>query len=233
MLESKKSKFAAAILAIAIIAYNAVLFAICDFKGHTGAFWTSWIFMLISFATMTVSGVVLGQKGRLLHDWLFNFPIIRHSAIYIAAEFVVSTVFIILESHVKWSIAFAVQFLLLCVYGIFAVSCLLSKEVIEDVHDNVSDKTLFIKLLRADTEMLVEKCSDAETKEQYRQLAGAIRYSDPMSNEALFELEKELALAVADCDKAIVANDFEGAKELCKKASLLLSERNKKCKALK
>ena len=113
------------------------------------------------------------------------------------------------------------------------VSCFLSKETIGDVHIKVSDKTRFIKLLGVDAQMLVEKCSDTETKRECHKFAEAVRYSDPMSSEALFELEKELALTVSQCDKAIEANDFVTAKDLCAKAILQLTERNKKCKALK
>ena len=129
--------------------------------------------------------------------------------------------------------AFAVQFLLLCIYGVCAVSCFLAKDTIDEVHNRVSDKTRFLKLLRVDAEMLVEKCSDAELKKQLQALSDAIRFSDPMSNETLFELEKDITLTVSECSKAVENGDFENANELCKKADLLLAERNKKCKALK
>ena len=223
----------ASVLGISFVAYNVILFVICGFAGHTGIFWMSWAFMLVAFAAMAGAGVVLGQKGMLLRDWLFGYPIIKHSTIYIIAEFLASTLFIILEDHIGWGLAFAVQFIFLCAYCICAFSCFLAKDTIENVHNHVSDKTRFIKLLRADAEMLVEKCDDADVKAECRKLAEAIRLSDPMSSEALFELEKDLALTVAECDKAVTAKDYCLAKELCAKAMLQLTERNKKCKALK
>lgn len=230
---SKKGKMVGAILAIIFVAYHVTLFAICGFAGHTSVFWVSWVFMLVAFAAITASCVILGQRGLFLRDWLFGFPIIKHSTVYVIAEFLVSCVFIIFEKSIRTGLAFGLQFLLLCVYGVCAVSCFLSKETIDDVHTKVSDKTRFIKLLAVDAKMLVEKCSDPETKEECRKLAEQIRYSDPMSSEALFELEKDLALTVSQCDKAIEAKDFVAAKEFCAKAMLQLSERNKKCKALK
>lgn len=189
--------------------------------------------MLVAFAAMTVSGVILGKRGLFLRDWLFGFPIIKHSTVYIIAELLVSCVFIMFENNIRQSWAFGLQFLLLCIYGICAVSCFLSKETIDDVRTRVSDKTRFIKLLGIDAEMLVEKCSDPETKEECRRLVESVRYSDPMSSEALFELEKDLALTVSKCDRAIETGDFAAAKEFCAKAMLQLTERNKKCKALK
>lgn len=230
---TKKRKMIAAILAIAFAAYHVTLFALCGFSGHTAVFWTSWVFMLAAFATITASITVLGQRGMFLRDWLFGFPIIKHSTVFLITELIASGIFILFEKSVSWSWAFAIQFFMLCVYGICAISCFLTKETINEVHTKISDKTKFIKLLRSDVEMLVEKCSDPVAREECFKLAEAIRYSDPMSSEALFELEKDLALTISECDKAVAAQDFTAAKELCAKAKLLLAERNKKCKALK
>ncbi len=230
---SRKEKMIAAVLGIMIAAYHVILFAVCGFAGHTAVFWISWIFMLLAFAAMVVSCVILEQRGLFLRDWLFGFPIIKHSIVYIIVELLVSCIFIIFEKKVSWNWAFGLQFLMFCLYGVCVVSCFLSKETIGDVHIKVSDKTRFIKLLGVDAQMLVEKCSDTETKRECHKFAEAVRYSDPMSSEALFELEKELALTVSQCDKAIEANDFVTAKVLCAKAILQLTERNKKCKALK
>lgn len=230
---TNKGKLLAVFLAIVFIAYNVVLFVLCGFSGHTGVFWVSWTFMILAFAAMTFAGVILGKRGMFLRDWLFGFPIVKHSTVYIIVEFIASTVFIILDKIIPFGWAFAAQFIILSVYGVCAVSCFLAKETIDDVHNKISDKTRFLKLLRVDAEMLVEKCSNPELKEQLKTLSEAIRYSDPMSNEALFEMEKEITFTVSECGKSIETGDFEEAEELCKKAVLLLAERNKKCKALK
>lgn len=230
---TKKSKMLGAMLAIVFIAYNVVLFLLCGFTDHESTFWISWLFTVIAFGALAVSGVLLGKRGRFLRDWLFGYPIVKHSTIYIICEFIVSTIFIIFESSVKWEIAFAVQFIFLAVYLVFAISCFLAKQTIDEVHTKVEDKTRFIKLLRSDTEMLAVKCEDTAVKVKCQKLAEAVRYSDPMSSEALFELEKELTLTVSECDKAITEKNYEEAGRLCDKASILLIERNKKCKALK
>lgn len=229
---SKKQKMTAAILAIVVIAYNVTLFVLCGFAGYTGVFWTSWVFMLAAFVAMAVAGVLLGEKGMFLRDWLFGYPIVKHTTVYITFEFIASTLFIIFEQKIKWGWAFAVQFLLLSVYGVCAISCFLAKETIDDIHTKVGNKTEFWKLLRVDADMLMEKCSNAELKTQLGEFSEAVRYSDPMSSDTLRDLEKEIASTVSDCDNAVTRGDVEQAEALCKKAKLLLVERNKKCKAL-
>lgn len=230
---TSKGKLLAAILAIAFVAYNVILFMLCGFSGHTGVFWISWIFMIIAFAAMTFAGVILGKRGMFLRDWLFGYPIIKHSTVFIIVEFAASTVFIIFSKVVPFGWAFAAQFLILCAYGVCAVSCFLAKETIDGVREKVADKTSFLKLLRVDAEMLVEKCSDPALKKELQGLSETIRFSDPMSSEALFELEKDITLTVSECGKALDDGDFEEAGKLCRRANFQLSERNKKCKALK
>ena len=230
---SKKTKMMTAIGAVIFAVYNIIFWLLCGFTGHRATFWISWGFMMVSFCALAVSYALLGQRRLLLRDWLFGFPIVKHSTIYILAEFLLSTVFVILEKKISWQLAFSVQILIFAVYLVFAISCFLAKATIDDVHTRVADKTRFIKLLRADVEMLVEKCTDPGLKPKLGALAEAVRYSDPMSDESLFELEKELALTVSNCDQAITDARYEEAAQLCEKASLLLKERNKKCKALK
>lgn len=230
---TNKGKKLAMMLGIGFIAYNVILFVLCGFAGHTAVFWISWVFMIVAFLAMTVSGVLLGKKGMFLRDWLFGFPIVKHSTFYIIVELIASTAFIIFEHSIKLSWTFAVQFLFLCVYCICAISCFLSKQTIDEVENRVEDKTSFIKLLRADCVMLTNKCEDPKLKGQLKEFADEVRYSDPMSNEALFELEKDITLAVSECGSLLENNDLEKASEILSRTRLLLKERNEKCKALK
>lgn len=230
---TKKRKMIAAILAIAFAAYHVTLFSLCGFSGHTAAFWMSWVFAVVAFAAMTVSLTVLGMRGMFLRDWLFGFPIIKHSTAFLIAELIVSGICILFEESVPGAWAFAIQFFMLCVYGICALSCFLTKETIHDVQTKVSERTRFMKQLRTKAEMLAEKCTDPAIREECRSLAEAIRNSDPVSGESLVEIEQHLASMISECDRAVAAKDFAAAGELCAKAKLLLAERNKNCKALK
>lgn len=224
-----------AILVIAIVVYTVVLFVVCGFEGHGAEFWISFAFVMISFLLLAIGGAVLGSRGLSLKDWLFGLPLVKHSAAYIAFELVISTVFIVLGYHtkVKWGLVFAPQFIALGVYLVFAISCLLAKQTIDDVQTKVSDKTTFIRLLKVDADMLVERAASADAKKVFSDFSEAVEYSDPMSSEALFELEKDISLAVAQAGEKLSAGDEASAIALCKKASLLLSERNKKTRALK
>ena len=231
----KSGKRLLVILGIIFIVYNVVLFALCGFNDHGVAFWISWAFMMVAFATLALSVGFIGKRVMILRDWLFGYPLIKHSFIYIIFELVLSTLFIVLDGLmlVKWVIAFSLQFIALGVYLVFAVSCLIAKEAIDNVNTKVKDKKTFIRLLKVDADILVDACNDPDAKKKFSDFAEMVRYSDPMSSEALFELEKEISYCITLANEKIKQNSKDEALELCQKASLLLTERNKKTKALK
>ena len=229
----KNAKFAmlGLIAAIVFVTYNVVLFAICGFRDHGGSFWISYAFMMVAFVTVAVSGLLL--KGRTVQpkDWLLGYPVLRHCALYLVLEFVASILFVGLDYvNCPWAIALAVQVILLAVHLVFIVSCFMAKEMIENVEEKVQQKTATIKLLRVDVEMIAERATDAEVKAAYAKLAEQIRYSDPMSCEALADLESRITSLV---EQAKTIADKDTQLRLCQSISLLVTERNKKCIVLK
>lgn len=65
---------------------------------------------------------------------------------------------------------------------------------------------------------------------EVRKFAEDVRYSDPVSSETLTEIERDLAAAVDELQAAIVDGDRDTILTLCRKASNVLSERNRICK---
>lgn len=233
MKSTKKSTLLAVVFVMSFVMYNLLLFLIAGFEDHYEVFWMSYAFMMVAFAMMLGCGLVLGARGFTMRDWLFRYPIIKHTVAYLVAQLVASTLFMIFEDSASWKLALVVMMIILFVYMVFAISCLLTKQTIDEVEDRIADKTAYIKLLRADASLLESKTADPALKALCRKFAEDVRYSDPMSCEALFELEKEISLCVADCSEALAAQDADAARTIIERASLLLRERNAKCKALK
>ena len=75
--------------------------------------------------------------------------------------------------------------------------------------------------------MLANTETDPEVKVALTKLAEAIRFSDPMSNEVLADLEKEIS------DKFAELKVAEDKTAIIKVLDSLIVERNKKAKLLK
>lgn len=223
----------AVISAVVFIAYNVLVFAIGGFSDHTAVFWTSYVFMLIASVIVTVTGFMLRNTVVEPGDWIMNYPFYKHGIVYIVIELVLSVIFMLLEDNDIWMVAFVVQFLVLCVFAVLILSCFMAKNVIEGVGEKVAVKTSFMKTLRVDVEMLAEKAKGSQEREVFVKLAEAVRYSDPVSNSALEELEQSIAQEINDAKMFVACSDFASAVNCCNRASVLLLERNKKTKMLK
>ena len=231
----KKSKvlFIAAMLAVAFIAYVVCVFVIFGIEDHNAVFWVSFGFAVAAFLTVTISVCILRMQGLRLRDWIFGFPIIKHGAVYLTLEIAVSIAFIALEKHIPFAVAFIAQFLILCVFLMFAISAFMAKETRQQVHDNVTARTANVKMLRAKSETLVDKCPDEETRRAFVALAEKIRFSDPVSSDALFDIENKISVTLDICADALDENNAETALKYCAKADKLMNERNTLCRTQK
>lgn len=231
---NSKSKIIVSIAAIGFILYNVVLFAICGFKGHGASFWISYAFMLVAFATLSVTGYALKRRDFQPKDWMLGFPVFKHSTIYIVAELILSILFMALDAaDLSWWIAFVAQFVALGVHLVFILMCFLAQQTITDVQVNTKRTTSFIKFLGVEVETIITKTNVPALKDELNKFAEQVRYSDPVSNELLADLERKIALQVSDVKNCIILNDISGALQHCEIASQLLIERNNKCKVLK
>ena len=99
---------------------------------------------------------------------------------------------------------------------------------IEKTEDKVQKKTAFIKTIKVEIDSLTVKTDEAENKKALKELSDIIRYSDPVSQEALEELESQIE------EKVKFLSVGEGnQKELIAEIKKLMEQRNIKCKELK
>lgn len=88
-------------------------------------------------------------------------------------------------------------------------------------------KVFYMKSLQVEVELLTESENDSEIQAELLKLAEKIRFSDPMSSDALAEIESEIANKI----KEIKTSEDKIA--IIAVTSALVEERNKKAKILK
>ena len=69
--------------------------------------------------------------------------------------------------------------------------------------------------------------------EMSKKVYEAIRYSDPMSNDALASVENQISTKLSELSDAVKADDFTSVTEIAKEVVILIGDRNKKCKEMK
>lgn len=212
------------ILGILFILVGVIAFAVPTAK--TAAFWISYAFTVIAFAAQIIIWKAALGRSESLKSKFLGLPVLHIGIVYLVVQVVALIVFLSIPTLPIWSAVVACA----VIAGVSAV-CMIASDVgrgeIDRVSAKVQEKTFYIRELQADVEMLEEQEQNPEIKISLTKLAEKIRYSDPMSNVALADLEDRIREKVTALRTA--AHKLEIIAEL----DLLLAERNRKAKILK
>lgn len=220
----KNRTFGFAALGIVFLLVSVIAFAIPTKK--TAAFWIAYGFTIAAIASQIIIWKsAFGRKDSLKSKFL-GIPIVHIGFAYLVIQVLAFAVFAAIPSPPVWS-AIVVCALILGASALCMISAETGRGEIERVEAKVQKKVFYIKNLQADVETLAEAETDSEIKSALQQLAEKIRFSDPMSDEVLAEVEETITEKVADLQNA--SDKMAVIREL----NSLLAERNKKCRMLK
>ena len=212
------------ILGILFILVSVIAFAVPTAK--TTAFWISYAFTVLAFAVQLIIWKVALGRSESLKSKFLGFPVVHIGIVYLVVQIIAFIVFLSIPTLPIWSAVVVCA----VVAGVSAV-CMIASDVgrseIERVSAKVQEKTFYIKQLQADVELLAGAETDTATRSALMQLAEKIRYSDPMSNEQIADIEVQITAKVA---KLKSSTDKE---KIIDELNSLLDERNRKIKILK
>ena len=212
------------ILGILFILVCVIAFAVPTAK--TAAFWISYAFTVVAFAAQIIIwNAALGRSESLKSKFL-GFSVVHIGIVYLVVQIIALIIFLSIPTLPIWSAVVACA----VIAGISAV-CMIASDVgrgeIDRVSAKVQEKTFYIRELQADVEMLEEQEQNPEIKISLTKLTEKIRYSDPMSNVALADLEDRIR------EKVTALRTADHKLEIIAELDLLLAERNRKAKILK
>jgi hypothetical protein len=122
--------------------------------------------------------------------------------------------------------------LFIIVLGLSSVGFIAADATREEIvrQDKVIVKDVsFMRNIQSKMNVLTAQCQNEEIKKAVSDLAEEVRYSDPVSSDAIKDIENELNNSVEELQRAIIDND-ENALEICKRTKDILLERNRLCK---
>ena len=108
-----------------------------------------------------------------------------------------------------------------------------ASELVNNIDEKIKEKTIFIKALATDANTLVKCAANDDLKKEAMAVYEAIRYSDPMSCDALDSIENQIKNEFIEFNEAIHTEDIDLATEVAKGLLDLLNKRNQQCKLLK
>ena len=213
------------IYAILIGVYNMLVFVI--FRERSSVFWMSYGFMLLAFALQFMSLFVSFFKKADVETIFFGIPLVSFSIYYLLAELCVSVIFMIFQ-NIGSTIPIVIQILMLAAFMVVAIIAIMARDAVQAIGDNVKQKIVQHKAGSVDVEILLESCTNVELKTKLRKLSETIKYSDPMTNETIADVEQRIQQRISELRIYCENNEVEEAAKTCSALELLYVERNKK-----
>ncbi len=232
----KNFKFYAVIWAILLAVWCAVVFLVRPILPgyvirYDARFWIAWAFILAAFIGNLVCAY-FAFRAENRNRMFYRFSVIRVSWSALIAMLIVGSALMLIPDCPAWIAAIAC----VVVFGfnaIAVVKALWAGDTVGRIDERVKTKTAFIKSLTVDAESILARAKSDAVKTECQKVFEAVRYSDPMSNEALSVIEAKITVKMDEFGAAVSADDAEKVKTLAEELTLRLGDRSKKCKALK
>ena len=211
-------------LGVVLALYLLVAFLIPFAK--TAVFWLSFGFTLAAFGVTAFSLYIAFLKKPDARSRFYGFPIAKIGVIYGGAQLLLGLLFMALG---KWVPVWVAALVYAIALGAAVIGLVSADAVAEEIHtqdEQLKANVAFMRALQSKVNQMAAQCSLPEVK----QFSEEVRYSDPVSSDALADIDRDLSAAVDDLQAAIVDGDNGAALQLVKKADNLLKERNRLCR---
>lgn len=230
----KGIKFYLPCWAIAFAVFNVITFAVpitVNVNKFTPSFWIGYAFITLMFIAQLMCSIVFFKQDN--NDKRFlNIPVISLSYTALLVSIIVGAVAMAVPFVPYW-VGIILDVLIVAFYAIAIISSKAAADTIENIDNKVKTQTFFIKSLTVDAESLLPRANSDETKVIAKKVYEAIRYSDPMSNEALSSVESQITIKFNEFSNAVIEDNKPLADTLGNELIILVNDRNKKCKILK
>lgn len=231
----KSFKIYLLIWAICLAVFNVITFVTPNEIGgvskFSGSFWVGYIFITIAFLGQLVCAFV-AFKAENLKKFFYNIPLLSISYGGLVAMLIVGSIFMAIPVLPEW-IAIIVCVIILAFNAIAIIKATAAADIVSGIDEKIKTQTFFIKSLSVDAQGLMTSAKTDELRAEAKKVYEAIRYSDPMANSALSELDSQIERQFAAFSDAIKAEDVELAKESANTLVEMVERRKQKCKLLK
>ena len=232
----KNFKFYALMWAVLLAVWCAVVFLVRPILpgyviNYDARFWIAFVFIVIAFIGNLVCAH-LAFKAENAKKMFLNLPLITVSWSALITMLIVGSVLMLIPNCPAWITA-VVCIIILAFNAIAVIKAGWAANAVSKVDERVAAQTSFIKSLIVDTESILSRAKSDAVKAECKKVHEAVRYSDPMSNDALSVIEAKITVKVDEFSSAVGADDAEKAKEIAGEIIILVADRNKKCKAVK
>ena len=219
------------VLGVVLVVYNVLAFALPFPK--TAVFAVSYLFTTIAILAQIYVIRTAFYRGEGVKSKFYGFPIAKLGVIYLAVQLIAGLVFMALGLIVPVWLPLALYVVLLGVAAAGFVAADAARDEVVRQEVKLEKDVSRMREFQAKGRALVTLNQVPEAARPLEKLAEDLRFSDPVSSEALTEIEDQLAECLAQLQEAVSAQKTEQILSVCQEAERILAERNQLCKLSK
>lgn len=216
-----------AIWAVLLALFNVIAFVSPGwiwFEKYDSAFWIGYAFISVTFlGQLACAWFALREENAT--KLFYKLSLFSTSYTGLIVTFVVGGLCMLISPLPYW-IGILACSITLAANAIAVIKAAAAIDEVQRIDQKVKQQTLFVKSITVEAELLLSRATTEEAKALCKKVYEAVRYSDPMSSDALLDIEEKIKLQFR---KFAASLSREAADTLL----LLLAERNKKSKMLK
>ena len=220
---------------LCLAVFNVIAFVtpnkIGELSKFSGSFWIGYIFITVAFLGQLIC-TFIAFKAENLKKFFYRIPLISISYGAVIVMLIFGSIFMAIPTLPEW-IGIIVCVVVLAFNAISAIKATAAANIVNEIDEKVAIQTLFIKSLTVDAQNLISSAKTDELIAEAKKVYEAIRYSNPVSNDALSGIDSQIRggfIAFAD---AIKSEDIELAKTISAEVIELIKKREEACKLLK
>ena len=196
-----------------------------------GAFWGGYFGITAAFLGQLLI-TWFATRADTLQKFFYNVPLIRISRAGLVLTLIAGVLCMVIPDFPNW-LAIVLCFGILALNFISVTKAQAAAELVSESDDRIKAKTGFVRALTAEAQTLLSNAASPSAKAACKKVYEALRYSDPMSDEAFVPEEEQIAAQFAVLSAAVRAADDTAVTAAAEELVQLVDARNAKCKAYK
>lgn len=210
---------------------NAIVFlTVDDARLESKVFWMAW-----AFATpwnILVAAALHFWAAKKQGDEMLKMPVAYYLCAVFGGIYLVLGAIFMYAAIEAFTLLLILELILTVIYLIAIFYVCAAGNYIAKSEKHVKQKVFFIKMLQSNVASCLSMVKDTATRQALEELSEKIRFSDPMSHQALAVIEGELANTIDEITNKLLGGD-EDVASLIQKAEMQLARRNSQCLMLK
>lgn len=231
----KTFKLYSIVLVICLAIFNCIAFVtpdeIAGISKFGGAFWVGYVFITLAFIGQLICAYV-AFKVENLKRLFYNIPLISISYIGLVVMLVVGGLAMAIPNIPNW-VGIIICLLVLGFTAIAVIKSTAAAQIVSDIDTKIATETSFIKTITVDAQNLINRANAPMLKKQCEKVYEALRFSDPMSNAELTDIEQRIKEEFDALTDAVIADDLDKTESSAKELLNLIFERNGMSKNVK